>query len=435
MVNLKFSLLQFIFGSISDDQIKDQIKEIGFGLASLILLIILLTFFQLIGFLIFLVVLILFYGNKAIFSFLTSITAIDIARFIDFICFCLANWILYLFFDHFLFLTPKLVYLGFFALSVIIIKTDWVLRFLKKLTQQNTSYREKRKNIKLSQGLILKFFPITIKQLFFNTFYSIFPIYLIWISSGGFLFLLGFVKITPPDIFLPYIFEIIVVISILLGIFEYFLKRQEEKVFNKIIFVVKKIGNIINQETSFDVFYQSIVEKDDDSFIKWIITQTNPQSYALNILPQLLTTPRTRRAIERILLKTKVPLLQLSINYADSDRKFKNIEEACLVATDLSLQTMLIENYRVFFGQPRDKQIILKIKEQIDLEEFENLTLSNINILHEILTEFISIKSRDDFNNLFNIEDDDDTNTISSSIRRETLRKRIMKTILEEILT
>lgn len=246
--------------------------------------------------------------------------------------------------------------------------------------------------------------------------------------------------ITIPSITLQNItqpFEIVAAISISLGIFQYYLKRQEEKVFVRINIILRKIENIINEETSFDVFYDRVKNADGiDTFTKWIITHTDPRAFAFDLLPQFLGQPRLLRAYTTVLKKSPVPLMQMSINYADSNKKFKTIEDSSLLAESSGHHGTLLRQYDIFFGESRDSEIIEKINESIDIPEFGILTLTNINIVQEILPQFIDIKLREVFTRTLRREltTVEDSGSLSSAKRREQLRSRIYKKLLNEIM-
>lgn len=373
-------------------------------------------------------------------SLIYSINFLTLIKTFDFIAFCIANLIVYLLFKNFFEVSQQWIYIGFFLLSIIIVKIEWVLILYKKITSKNDSGEFDEINSDVQFQSLLYIIPVSIKQLYYNTLYSLFPVFLVWL---GFLILVYF--ISPTSI--PSInssqnteyFAIIIVITISLGIFQYYLKRQEEKVFNKIQLIIKKIDSIINEEVSFERFYIKLKEDNDVDSVKlakWIISKTDPRIYAREILLDTLRIPKTKDFFLRAISKTRTPLIQLSINYADSNKKFKLIEDACIFDTNSNYHKNLIKKYQDFFSDELDDERYEKIKEQIDVLEFTILTLSNINIIHEIIPVFINIKSQQEFNEFFSkSKRKAEYNPQSYAEFRDLLKMRIYKKMTNQIIT
>jgi len=427
-----------MFGPPSNSERFAILKELVMGIVFLLLLVILTPIFPLIGFVsLFLFILAVL--------FIDSIDAITIVKFLDFIAFCIANWVIYLIFEQFLSIEQKWFYIFLFIISIVIVKIEWVLIFIRKISTPAPQTSIGFPKVKFSKGIVLKFIPIAIKQLFFNSIYALFPVFLVWLGFSMLSFLIHVISI--PAIMDPQYadpFVIITAISISLGIFQYYLKRQEEKVFVRINQVLRQIDAIINDETSFENFYEQVRKGNEtDPFTKWMVNQTNPRAYAIDILPKLLEVPILRRMYSNVLKKMQVPLIQLSINYADSNRKFKAIEDASVLTEYSNHHEKILKIYDDFFGENRDSKIIEKITKNIDISEFGMLTLSNINILQEVLPEFINIKSRQEFEKTLNRtntpENEEDTTEIveklSSLKRRELLKKRIFRKLLNQIMS
>jgi len=430
MTSLYEKFLEYVFGPSTDENRFSIIKEFIFGVALLFFLILLTPEYPLIG-LAFLVVM--------LFSliFIDSIDAILIVKFIDFIAFCIANYVVFLIFEHFFSIEQKWFYILLFILSVIIVKIEWILILIRKISTMSASQNIGFPKINVSKGIFITVIPVAIKQLFFNSVYAIFPVFLVWLGFSIIAFLTNSIAIPSIDsqnVTEP--FAIITAISISLGIFQYYLKRQEEKVFARIDHILRQMDAIINEETSFDVFYSRVKNSEEpESFTKWIINQTDPRAFAFELLPRFLEIPRLRRLYSNILNKMQVPLIQLSINYADSSKKFKAIEDSSLLSEHTGHQDRLYKIYDGFFGEERDSEIIEKIRKNIDIFEFGMLTLSNINIVQEILPGFINLKSRQEFEKILNKEiSQEKCEDLSSFKRREIMRSRIYQKLLSEIM-
>ena len=118
---------------------------------------------------------------------------------------------------------------------------------------------------------------IILKQTFFNTLYYLFPVYLVWLSLSGALYLLGWSDYRPHHNFL----QIITAFSIPLAIFNYFLKRHEEKIAIKISQIANRISTLIEEETSFEKFLENIDDKDLKS---WIARHIEPKLLLQDII-------------------------------------------------------------------------------------------------------------------------------------------------------
>ena len=406
------------------------LKEFLFGIIVLISLILLTPLYPLIGFA-FLILLLL------ILVFIDSIDTILIIKFIDFVSFCIANYIVFLIFEHFFSIEQKWFYVLLFILSIIIVKIEWVLTLIRKISSISDSQNLGFPKVNVSKGIFITVIPVAIKQLFYNSVYAIFPVFLVWLGFSIISFLMDFISIpsiNSTNVTEP--FAIITAISISLGIFQYYLKRQEEKVFTRIDHFLRQIDAIINEETSFDAFYNRVKNSEEpESFTKWIINQTDPRAFAFELLPRFLEIPRLRRLYSNVLNKMQVPLIQLSINYADSNKKFKAIEDSSIISEHSGHQDRLYKIYDDFFGKERDPMIIEKIRKSIDVPEFGMLALSNINIVQEILPGFINIKSRQELDKMLTKKASPETcEDLSSFKRREAMRSRIYQELFADIL-
>jgi len=412
---------------------KGEIVRLIFGLTMLIFLIFFIPLYSWLPFaLIFLLVIFVLIYDR-IDNLLKSVSPITIIKILDAIAFVVANFIIFLLFEHYLQIDKKGFYIFLFVLSIIIVKTEWILQIINRTPSSTTNHLPKKIRYPFSKRILLNTLPIGLKQFFYNILYLSFPIFLIWLSLTGFAFLLGFIDVE----IIQYSLEVITAISIGLGIFQYFLKRQEEKVFIKINLLIKRIDSIINTEISFEKYLEQLeMGNEKESLKKWIINRTDPKAYASDLLPYFVKQPEVRKFYKEILTKVQVPLIQLSINYADSNKKFKVLDSAAIYPEYSQYHEKLINSYKSFFGKENEDKIFINIQKSIDLQEFGNLTLSNINIIHELLADFININSRLELEKMINTgnSEDLDMNEPSSDAYRESLKRRIFKRIFRDIL-
>ena len=206
----------------------------------------------------------------------------QIVKGIDFIGFFIANIVLFGVFSVYLPGSGIIAYLIMVGLSLIVIKTQSVFHFIYYLADKFKSSPNKEilesKNdsgdLSLSPKLWVIAIFICIKQAFFNVAYYLFPVLLVWLSVAGFLYISRIVQYNPNQGF----FEIITILSISLAIFQYFLKRHEEKIATNIGLITKKIGDLINQVTTFDEYYKSLGnDENSEELKKWITRNINPK--------------------------------------------------------------------------------------------------------------------------------------------------------------
>ena len=161
----------------------------------------------------------------------------DIIKGIDFTSFVIANIIVLFFFEIFLKGGQFWFYFLMFLVTLFIVKTEFVLSMLDFIFHQFSSQKSVIKNNSTDEtsnfflSRKLKIFAIVIitKQVFFNISYYLFPTFLIWLGLAGIFYVTGLQNYIPSAHF----FELVTIVSIALVIFDYFLKRHEEKVAHK----------------------------------------------------------------------------------------------------------------------------------------------------------------------------------------------------------
>ncbi|WP_129582707.1 hypothetical protein [Methanolobus psychrotolerans] len=376
------------------------------------------------------------------------VNTISILRFLSFLGFLFANLISLIFFNHFISEVPIFAYIAPIFISLLIFKADftiWAHYSLKeRLFSKNKDPAKdpaNKKTIKVSVGklLSLKYCVVLMKQTFFNTLYELFPVYFIWLSVFGFFFWIDVLKIAPNAIF----YQVIAIFGILLGIFQFSLKRYEDKIAIKMAMNTKIITNILNEETSFDEFYQSLDDNNDKALKNWINNSVDPKIQTIDYLKSIARDDDAVKMLKTIMRKTRTTGL-INVNYSpqDSNQKFQTIENMC--ETDKKRKEELIKAYSSFFETEETiKTIVKKIKDEIDFKEFGITAISNINIISEVIPQFASSKFRNLFDDMlteateFPEKGDELTHSdelISSKELRNNLYSEILKRLIAEII-
>lgn len=342
--------------------------------------------------------------------------SIQILRSVSILSFLFANIFMCMLFNHFTSNIHTLVYLFMFLVSLMILKTDYIIRKFELLEVQskneNFEKADEEGRLKHSFSLLLKImnvksFLVLFKQIFFNTLYELFPVCIIWISILGLLFLANLLDFSISNSF----YNVITVLGILLGVFQFYLQRQEEKIAAKIGTSAKRIGLIINEETNFEKFYNSLPEKPFGRI------------YLRNWISKIVIKP-----------KSKTPTL-FNLTYPDLNKKFDIIETAA--ETNIKKKEELIEAYKHFFdGEKTFNTIINRIYEEIDIKEFGVLALSSVNIFPEIQPQLTNSQLKNFIEKITDIEKKkkETINLDSSKKFRDNLQCRVMDEILSGIL-
>ncbi len=146
--------------------------------------------------------------------------------------------------------------------------------------------------------------------------------YFLFASSGyvflGLLFFANLLDIHPLGSF----YNVITVLGILLGVFQFYLQRHEEKIASKISINEKRIEFIINEETNFEKFYNSLPEKslDRNCLRNWISKKTDPKLQILDSFKFLTENDNVVNVISKIIRKSKTPI-SFNLTYPDSNKK------------------------------------------------------------------------------------------------------------------
>jgi len=352
---------------------------------------------------------------------MSKINGVVILKSIYAIGFLLANLVAWRFFDRFVPGIPFEFFLIPFFSSFIVLKTDILIWILSSLNLKEIicfimriiylfiariglffillSFFMVNVIVFLLHGILQldikslkKAFRVTailifFKLMFFNVLYELFPVYIIWIGLIGLLYLLRILTQPPINSF----FQIINTINLLLGFFQFFLNRQEQKIASKITIDTKRIDAIIAEETDFEKFSENLSikqTKEQASIRNWILKETSPELQGANII-KILAEDGYLKDIYTQTRGKKSPTIPISFNIPspDSNKKYEIIEAAA--KSKPRMKKELIEAYENFFKDPRISDRILdRIDKEINFKEYRILTLSNINIFYEIIPEF-----------------------------------------------
>lgn len=387
--------------------------------------------------------------------------SLSIIRFMELFGFLLAFVLLYVLFERLDLHNNKIAILAFF-ISLCIIKTDLFFYAIKNLrdlghrifrilsfpfrfaysvliavyeiirqgeilgTIRKISEIIRKYLVLSSIKKTVKYLVVIFKQLFFNTSYDLFPIFLIWLIVWGIFYIFHWVTIPNS----AYLISFITAFTIVLAIFQFFLQRHEEKIFAKISLFPRQIDSIIIQETTFSKFFISIDNSGLRDKIKLLV---DPKLSALDLLSRVLKDPILKEWWGEMKRAHPPMPIQLILNQSyDSDQQF-TITESSLVTGD---KNDLYKAYKKFFLEKAYKKILERIEEELDVEEFAILAQSNINIIQEVAPDFINRRLQKEFDNMTSITENKDEFIPESSFLqyREQLKTQIFKGLKEKIL-
>ena len=308
-----------------------------------------------------------------------------ILKFLDFIVFVVANFLIYLLFSRLNLFSLYGVYIGIlcFIFSLWVLKPSLFLWFLPKL---------KKWKIENLKGLHSSFRPkirflitVSARFVFFNILHSLFPLLLIWLSciAGVYLFNSSLINFNPDND----VISVLTLLGILFGFFQYYLRRYEDKVQNKLDVFSRIINQTVAEETDFNEFLNSIENTDLKNRINKII---NPKERLGEVLKTLTDMDKeSKRKISstlRNIYKSSKPqsFISISISYLPSHEKYKIIEGEL---NDRE-QEKLKDEYKRFFAEKK-VAVKEKIKSNIDMDEYFYLIINNINIVSESYFAFI----------------------------------------------
>jgi len=274
-----------------------------------------------------------------------------------------------------------------------------MLSAYKSITSKNKSYNQKLvgssfkdekneseiHNLSLIIGEVfnVKNDLIFVKVVFFNTLYELFAVYIVWISILGFLHLISFYELELVE--KSSFFQISALIGLMLGIFQFILQRNEDKILTKIQITSKRIEQIVEQELTFDEFYDSIPNNETKKHLRRYIQRVvDPKLQVKDFFITLMEDKHIRRFLFKHIDKTPI---SINLSYQGSKQKFERLDD--VVKTDIKRKKQLHDSYNSFFvSSNKVNKIVDKIYQEIDMNDFRLIVLSNINIISEILPQF-----------------------------------------------
>jgi hypothetical protein len=352
--------------------------------------------------------------------------------------FIIANIVLYFFFDRFISDVSWVHYFLCIFISFVFLKTDfliWIIKHNKKNKEERVSginFNKKSHWNFYSKFLTFHGILIFVKQIIFNALYELFPIFIIWLSVFGVFYIVGTLKDSPREPF----YQLLTIFGILMGIFQFYLQRQEGKVAVKLDVYSKIITQIINEETSFDKFYEFVLNNEDKSLKNWIDNKVQPKFQVMDMIKILSEVEDLPKLMRGCGFKSRGKslfnsLFNLNINYQDSNQKYTLIETEY---EHENKKDQLIEAYNEFFLSKRNiNSIISKIEEEVDLNEFGLTALNNLNIFSEVLPQFANLKFKELFESVYQNEFEEKNkykDLTSHKEFRATLNTIIMRKIL-----
>lgn len=316
---------------------------------------------------------------------------IKIIRILEIIGFLIANFVVIILFSHYILNASVILYIVAFSATIIILKNQW---FISSTAAQRHvslfhSIRVFVENLFITKIPLVKIFVITTKQMFYNVLFELFPILVIWLCVFGLAYFIGgFFSFTIENI--QSFFGIVTLFGIILGVFQYYLQRHEDKITAQISFYSNQIISIINEETSFQNFYKKIEEIAVGYEVKkWIERRIN-QKYKLLDLLKELDEDKDRRHIFFDLVKNTQyeSVITIKEDIPTSDMQFEMIE---LYAKGGAMHGTLFTAYMWYFNDAkRLDEVYSKLTDQIEIDGFTKLVLGNINIIQEILPLFVN---------------------------------------------
>ncbi len=367
---------------------------------------------------------------------------LKVLRWFEFFSFGFANFFVFLFFWCFLSSVPIIYFLIAGGVAICVLKIQWLFLLADKYREVGKDSTSRVwsniistvKRIRGFAGLFsVKTFAVIIKQLMINIVYEAFPVLLIWLGVLGTSYLIG-VFIGPasysPNV---HFFEILTSFGIVLGVFQYYLKRHEEKIATRITHFSQRISAIISGELNFERFYSNLTKIDGGKeIIAWIDRNTDPKMRFIELLKLMAEDKDIIKLFSRRRSEGGINF-SFPVSYANSDDKFNQLET---YASGIPMRKKLQRVYDSFFEDEKIDEIIEKIKEDIDIQEFGNLCLGNINILQEVFPQLINRKLRTEVVNLyFHQECNNEGETFHSfKKRREMFEGRITRKLMKEIL-
>lgn len=319
-----------------------------------------------------------------------------------------------------------------------IIKTEMCISILEFFSKRSKLIHKpnRQSEYKITKGFLIKYvIPVSLKLVFLNTLYYLFPALLIWLAVFLTLMYLGSVELTKEDEF----FRIVTLFGILLGIYQYYLKRHEEKIAVKIKIIENKIEQIIAEETSFEKFLEFLERRKDCDDYKNLYDyaiKISDKKFYLTELFRTIAEDKELKNIAREFIKElcrypQQPHIYITIPHEESEKLFEKLEKSNL---NPNSQKNLKNAYDEFFlGTETKERISTRIKKEIDVDGFLKLAIANINIIPEVIPEFLNLRFADLVENIFIVKTEPSKQLESYRDYRNYLAKEVTIKILKKI--
>jgi len=266
-----------------------------------------------------------------------------------------------------------------FLLSLVIMKPERFIgknKFFEGEQKKKKSEEKKRLPIMI---FLKKFIVILPRIAFFNILHNFFPIFIIFIASIMFFYISGTLSIANASNFL----QAATLIGIILGFFQYYLNRYEEKTQQIIVTKMSAFTGIVVKQASFINFRKFIEKKSKES----TMTRNKYSNFQKDILNKAVENPLYKLKDKRLPGKDIIHYQPQFIVGGGEEFLFGLLESE--IEND-EQEKQLIEFYKEFFEDVK-KTTEEKLKKDAGrMEELAKLLFSNINIVGEARISFIN---------------------------------------------
>jgi len=327
----------------------------------------------------------LFLANICLFYLFSKYFNIHIFQFIVIylLSFLFSSKLLHKWKSYIWFLAPFVLYkleLGLYLkVTLVILLAGATIGYIYWLYRKGESKEKGREAVpkcRITKSALIKFSIVFPRILFFNISNFLFPLLFIWLSFTGILYFKNYIQFTGKfNEFLG----VITILGVILGFFQYYLKRHEEKFQNK---VVNYFVNVIFpvKEFSYREFKKFVEKRSEDRKFREVKKLTDKlDSESSRLLRIALTIARSggRVHFTNIQLAGESEMLRFSIL---EDLAEKEQKTDCLKYV-----------YKRFFEEKKEK--ILKSIKSEDIREFRWILIGNINFLDEASIQLFSLPS------------------------------------------
>lgn len=279
----------------------------------------------------------------------------------------------------FVVLKLDLIVLGKLILLVVLLVSPLVIFYFQFRIRKNENQKEFKSSSSFQKRFklktLLKFLLILPRTLFFNVSYFLFPLLIIWLGYFGILSFLNIIDLSKTLAEFTYLISIM---GITFGFFQYYTKRYEEKIQNKIVNHLIKI-TFQKDYFSFNAFVEFLKSKEHNTQI--INICKNIEKGELKDWMRIMQVPRMPgKEIIQMFLNIQLP-------QQEDKTKFILLETAMKKENRYE---ELVDIYSEFFEEK--KQQLLEDINKKDINELTWLLLGNINLLDEAYTSLFTFE-------------------------------------------